>query len=198
MIDREFHCQVCLFNLTLHASSREHGVTRGVPRTVPNATRALRDLMPRSPSRGMLLLASTSMFASATTCAPARHARHALELRDRGYTVIADAGLDPTLVADAKVACAAALSRSLDMIDAIGLDAMEDSYAFAEIDKRHRLRWSLQATRQGSRVRRGSMCLRRTPESRRSWQGEGHEFRRRFTVSQMIVLRSQAEMNGYQ
>ena len=110
--------------------------------------------MPRSPSRGMLLLASTSMFASATTChSPARYARHALELRDRGYTVIADAGLDPTLVADAKVACAAALSRSLDMIDAIGLDPMEDSYAFAEIDKRHRLRWSLQATRQSAWTR---------------------------------------------
>ena len=71
-------------------------------------------------------------------------ARHAVELRDRGFTVIHNSGLDATLVAAARTACSAEFERLQDMIVRLGLDPVEDSYAFEEIDKRHRNRWSFQ------------------------------------------------------
>ena len=68
--------------------------------------------------------------------------RHAVELRDRGFTVIRDSGLDRAAVRDATVACSAEFSRLHAMVEELGIDPVEDSYAFEELDKRHRLRWS--------------------------------------------------------
>ena len=69
---------------------------------------------------------------------------HAVELRDRGFTVIRNAGIDQTLVTDARWSCATEFSRLTEMVEQLGLDPIEDNYAFNEIDKRHRLRWNLQ------------------------------------------------------
>lgn len=68
--------------------------------------------------------------------------RHAVELRDLGFTVIPDAGVDAALVEACRAICSADLARLRDAVEELGLDAVEDNYAFAEIDKRHRLRWS--------------------------------------------------------
>ena len=43
-----------------------------------------------------------------------QHRQHAIELRDRGYTVIPDAGIDPSLIVDAKAACLAEQSMEVD------------------------------------------------------------------------------------
>ena len=68
--------------------------------------------------------------------------RHAAELRDRGFTVITDAGLAG--IADAKAACNAEFARLQDGVARLGLDPVEDKYAFAEIATRHRKRWGFQ------------------------------------------------------
>ena len=52
--------------------------------------------------------------------------RHAVELRDRGFTVIRNSGLDATLVAAAQTACSAEFERLQDMIVRLGLDT--DNY----------------------------------------------------------------------
>ena len=76
-----------------------------------------------------------------------QHRQHAIELRDRGYTVIPDAGIDPSLIVDAKAACLAEHEWLLEGVAELGIDAVADKYAFAEIDKRHRLRWALKPSR---------------------------------------------------
>lgn len=73
--------------------------------------------------------------------------QHAIELRDRGYTVIPDAGINPSLIADARAACLAEHQWLLEGVAELGIDAVADKYAFAEIDKRHRLRWALKPSR---------------------------------------------------
>lgn len=69
---------------------------------------------------------------------------HAIELRDQGYTVLPRAAAEP-LIAEARVQVSSHAARLRDMVEELGLNPTEDSYAFAELDKRHRLRWSLQA-----------------------------------------------------
>ena len=66
---------------------------------------------------------------------------HAVELRDRGFTVIPDPGLDQSLVADARAACIAEFSRLQDGVEQLGMDP-DGKYAYSEIVTRHRLRWS--------------------------------------------------------
>ena len=73
--------------------------------------------------------------------------QHAIELRDRGYTVIPDAGINPSLIAEARAACLAEHEWLLKGVAELGIDTTVDKYAFAEIDKRHRLRWSLKPSR---------------------------------------------------
>ena len=73
--------------------------------------------------------------------------QHAIELRDRGYTVIPDAGINPSLIAEARAACLAEHEWLLKGVAELGIDTVADKYAFAEIDKRHRLRWSLKPSR---------------------------------------------------
>jgi len=68
--------------------------------------------------------------------------RHAVELRDFGFTVIPDAGIDAALVEECRAACSAEHACLCGRVEELGLDAVEDNYAFAEIDTRHRLRWS--------------------------------------------------------
>jgi hypothetical protein len=72
--------------------------------------------------------------------------RHALELRDKGFTVVDvdEAGLDGTLVADAAVASASELSRLLLGVERMGLNPDEDVFAFREIATRHRKRYGFQ------------------------------------------------------
>ena len=73
--------------------------------------------------------------------------QHAIELRDRGYTVIPDAGINPSLIAEARAACLAEHEWLLKGVAELGIDTVDSKYAFAEIDKRHRLRWSLKPSR---------------------------------------------------
>ena len=70
--------------------------------------------------------------------------RRAIELRDKGFTVIPDAGITVAQIAEANAALAAEFNQLHGMPEELGLCPTDDSYAFAEIDKRHRLRWSLQ------------------------------------------------------
>ena len=64
--------------------------------------------------------------------------RHAVELRNRGYTVIRDAGL-ASLIDKARKACADEFASLQDAVSQLGIDR-DDLYAFAEIETRHRLR----------------------------------------------------------
>ena len=82
--------------------------------------------------------------AALSTSINLRH--HATELRDRGYTVIPDAGISADLVKDARFAVASEFSRLLDNLEELGIDPVESSYAFKELDKRHANRWSVRPT----------------------------------------------------
>ena len=86
-------------------------------------------------------------IATATAAlSPPLNLRHATELRDRGYTVIPDAGISADLVKDARFAVASEFSRLLDNLEELGIDPVESSYAFKELDKRHANRWSVRPT----------------------------------------------------
>ena len=54
--------------------------------------------------------------------------RHATRLRDRGYTVIPDAGISADLVKDARAAVASEFSRLLDNLEELGIDAVDSSF----------------------------------------------------------------------
>ena len=83
---------------------------------------------------------------AAAALSPPLNLRHATELRDRGYTVIPDAGISADLVKDARFAVASEFSRLLDNLEELGIDPVESSYAFKELDKRHAKRWSVRPT----------------------------------------------------
>ena len=83
---------------------------------------------------------------AAAALSPPLNLRHATELRDRGYTVIPDAGISPSLVKDARAAVSTEFSRLLDNLEELGIDPVESSYAFKELDKRHANRWSVRPT----------------------------------------------------
>jgi len=67
--------------------------------------------------------------------------RHAVALRDQGFTVIDDWGADPSLVAEAKAACSSELAHLLELAASLGIDPVEDKFAFSEISVRHKLRY---------------------------------------------------------
>lgn len=99
----------------------------------------------------MLVCAVVAALASVTQLRQARVAppiidarRHAVELRDRGFTVLADAGLAAEAVAKARDACSAELACLHRDVARLGIDPVDEKYAFAEIATRHRLRWGLQ------------------------------------------------------
>ena len=98
-------------------------------------------------SSGMTISSGLQHGAGRSTGSVVELRQHALSLRDRGFTVIPDAGLSSSLVARARADCIDEVGRLRGMIEGLGLDAVDDRYAFSEIDKRHRLRWSIQATR---------------------------------------------------
>ena len=54
---------------------------------------------------------------AAAALSPPLNLRHATELRDRGYTVIPDAGISPSLVKDARAAVSTEFSRLLDNLE---------------------------------------------------------------------------------
>ena len=54
---------------------------------------------------------------AAAALSPPLNLRHATELRDRGYTVIPDAGISADLVKDARFAVASEFSRLLDNLE---------------------------------------------------------------------------------
>jgi hypothetical protein len=84
------------------------------------------------------LFAATLAIAS-----PSLPDRHAVELRDRGFTVIEDAGISPALVADSRSACTAEFSRLLEGVRTLGIEE-DEMYAFCELATRQRRRWSFQ------------------------------------------------------
>ena len=73
--------------------------------------------------------------------------RHAAQLRDRGYTVVRTASLQPELISAANDECSYSLARLLDGVEALGLDVMEQKYLFSEVTTRHRLRWDFRPER---------------------------------------------------
>ena len=84
--------------------------------------------------------ASTSSLLSHHQC----H-RHAMELRNQGFTVIQSAGLHAgSLIPNARVSCSQEFAGLQNSVANVGLDPIEDKYAFAEIATRHRLRWGFQ------------------------------------------------------
>ena len=88
----------------------------------------------------------TIATAAAALSPPLNLRHHATDLRDRGYTVIPDAGISADLVKDARFAVASEFSRLLDNLEELGIDPVESSYAFKELDKRHANRWSVRPT----------------------------------------------------
>lgn len=80
-------------------------------------------------------------------CTPASIEAHALELRNRGFTVVPDAGLSAAQIEKARAACSAELAKCLHAVEAVGLHPAEDAYAFSEIARRHRLRWCLRPSK---------------------------------------------------
>ena len=84
--------------------------------------------------------------AAAALSPPLDLRHHATSLRDCGYTVIPDAGISADLVKDARFAVASEFSRLLDSLEELGIDPVESSYAFKELDKRHANRWSVRPT----------------------------------------------------
>ena len=70
--------------------------------------------------------------------------QHAMDLRDRGFTVIRDAGcISAPLVEAAGEDCRVVLNELLEQAAAIGCDPVEQVYAFNEICNRNRNRWDM-------------------------------------------------------
>ena len=88
----------------------------------------------------------TIATATAALSPPLNLRHHATSLRDRGYTVIPDAGISADLVKDARFAVASEFSRLLDNLEELGIAPVDSSYAFKELDKRHANRWSVRPT----------------------------------------------------
>lgn len=86
----------------------------------------------------MLVLTSLS---TALHLPPAELRRHAVELRDRGFTVLPKTGIDGSLVEAARTACSGEFAGLQNGVAQLGMDP-SGKYAFSEIVTRHRLRWS--------------------------------------------------------
>ena len=70
---------------------------------------------------------------------------HAVELRDRGFTVIPDAGIDSIAVKRSAAQCAAKLKIIHDNIHkGLGLDPINQPYFFRDVCYRHFKRWDMQ------------------------------------------------------
>jgi hypothetical protein len=87
------------------------------------------------------------MLAMSLACAamllPRALESHARELRDRGFTVVPDAGLDVERIDKARLDCSATFERCLDGVARLGVNPVEQAYFFSEISTRHRLRWEM-------------------------------------------------------
>ena len=58
--------------------------------------------------------------------------QHAIELRDRGYTVIPDAGINPSLIAEARAACLAEHEWLLKGVAEFGIDTVAVTAAWSK------------------------------------------------------------------
>ena len=68
--------------------------------------------------------------------------RHALELRDRGFTVVPDCVVhDSALLHAASEACKEMLSANLNDVHNLGVEPVEQGWSFSEICHRSRLRY---------------------------------------------------------
>ena len=68
---------------------------------------------------------------------------HAIELRDRGFTVVPNAGLSPTLIGNARAAVDRDFSALQSAATTVGLDSTGQNYLFAEFATRHQFRFDL-------------------------------------------------------
>ena len=75
---------------------------------------------------------------------------HAIELRDRGFTVVPNAGLSPTLIGNARAAVDRDFSALQSAATTVGLDSTGQSYLFAEFATRHQFRFDLRPCVEGS------------------------------------------------
>jgi hypothetical protein len=100
----------------------------------------------------LAVLNPTSLLLSAESPSHAAIRQHAISLRDRGFTVIHDAGLDATTVAEARAACGAELASLHNGLQKLGIDPENDLYSFSEIDRRHRKRFGIRPSGRWSQV----------------------------------------------
>ena len=84
--------------------------------------------------------ADIAAAAATHTATPLLAREHAVQLRDRGYTIVRT-DVCPELIASARVECSSELGRLLDGVSTLGLDPIEQKYLFSEVTTRHRLRW---------------------------------------------------------
>ncbi|KAL1526983.1 hypothetical protein AB1Y20_015672 [Prymnesium parvum] len=90
------------------------------------------------------VLAALLALLSSLPPAEGLHARtHAIELRDRGFTVIRDAPVGKQLASRVAGDCSDALESYLERVAAAGCDPIERLYSFSEICHRQRLRWDI-------------------------------------------------------
>jgi len=73
-----------------------------------------------------------------------------MELRDRGFTVIPDAGFHAKLLAAAAQDCSTELGRLHDAVNSLGIDAVGQNYELAEICTRHEHRFDLRPSRESA------------------------------------------------
>ena len=74
---------------------------------------------------------------------------HGTNLRERGFTVLADPVMDSALIDSARSQSQARLARLLQEVEALGCDPFEQQYRFKEIAQRQRNRWDLQLQEPG-------------------------------------------------
>ena len=93
------------------------------------------------------LAAVTAPSIALPVTAPSTIRQHAIELRDRGFTVIPECvSRDATLLESARKACTTTLASNLKDVEVLGCDSVEQGWSFPEICHRSRLRYDYRFT----------------------------------------------------
>ena len=75
---------------------------------------------------------------------------HATSLRDHGFTVLSEAGLDVDLVRRAAALCTSTLDDHLNCVSQLGIHPVDQAYSFNEICHRVRGRWDFRLPQEGA------------------------------------------------
>ena len=82
-----------------------------------------------------------------------QHALAARHLHEHGFAVIPEAIIPASRADRLAAACSERLSRLLTQVEEIGYDPLEQSYQFAELCHRQRLRWDMQPSFEEAQLR---------------------------------------------